>query len=233
MRKRVLFHFHTHRSVDSNLLPEDIVEFAVANKIEVLAPTDHDTIGGAHEVRKIAERHKIETIIGAEYATDHGDLIGLFLTDDAYSRKSTEVVEEIHHQGGLAIIPHPYRSHHLTDGFLESCDGIEVFNSRLPEQLNRLAGDLAGLLKKPQFYGVDAHVREELGLVVAEIEIKSGESLKTAFQRGMFPISLSQSTPEAIFRTKMIAAAKRGTPVRYCRSLFKFLNARIRKTKLA
>ncbi len=232
MRKRILFHFHTNHSVDSNLMPPEIVEFAVENQIHVLAPTDHNTIRGSREVRELAEAHGIETIIGAEYSSDHGDIIGLFLQDDAYSRKAAEIIQEIHTQGGLAILPHPYRSHHLTDDFLHSFDGIEVFNARLPEQLNRLAWELSVMLKKPAFFGADAHLREELGLVVAEIEVNKGEKLIDAVRKGFHPVSLTQTTPAMIYRSKMIASAKSGTPVRYLQSMAKMLKARIKGAAL-
>jgi len=232
MRKRILFHFHTNHSVDSNLMPQEIVEFAVQNQIHVLAPTDHNTIRGSREIRELASEHGIETIIGAEYSSDHGDIIGLFLQDDAYSRKASEIVQEIHGQGGLTILPHPYRSHHLTDEFLHSFDGIEVFNARLPEQLNRLAWELSVMLKKPAFFGVDAHLSDELGLVVTEIEVNKGEDLKDAVRRGFNPIALTQTTPAMIYRSKMIASAKRGTPIRYLQSMAKMLRARIKGAAL-
>jgi predicted metal-dependent phosphoesterase TrpH len=232
MRKRILFHFHTHHSVDSNLMPQEIVEFAIENGIDILAPTDHSTIRGSRDIREIAAERGIETIIGAEYGSDHGDIIGLFLQDDAYSRKASEIIHEIHAQGGLAILPHPYRSHHLTDEFLHSFDGIEVFNPRIAEQLNRLASELAAMLKKPTFFGADAHLREELGLVVAEVEVAKGEKLIDAVRKGLHPISLSQTTPALIYRSKMIASAKRGTPVRYLQSMAKMLSARLKGATL-
>ncbi len=232
MRKRILFHFHTHHSIDSNLLPQEIVEFAVQNRIDILAPTDHSTIRGSRDVRELAQPHGIETIIGAEYSSDYGDIIGLFLQDDAYSRNAGEIIQEIHAQNGLAILPHPYRSHHLTDDFLDSFDGIEVFNARLPEQLNRLAGELAAMLKKPAFFGVDAHLREELGLVIAEVEVNGNEPLINAVRRGLFPVTLTQTTPAMIYRSRMIASAKRGTPLRYLRSMAKMISARVKGATL-
>lgn len=209
-------------------MPHEIVEFAIQNQIHVLAPTDHNTIRGSREIRELADRHGIETIIGAEYSSDHGDIIGLFLQDDAYSRNATEIIQEIHAQGGLAVLPHPYRSHHLTDDFLHSFDGIEVFNARLPEQLNRLAAELAALLKKPAFFGADAHLRDELGLVVAEIEIDAKEKLIDSVRKGLLAVTLTQTTPALIHRSRMIASAKRGTPFRYLQSLARMLKARFR-----
>lgn len=232
MRKRILFHFHTYHSVDSNLIPREIVDFAVQNKIDILAPTDHSTIRGSRDIRELAQQHGIETIIGAEYNSDHGDIIGLFLQDDAYSRNADEIIKEIHAQGGLAVLPHPYRSHHLTDEFLNSFDGIEVFNARLSEQLNRLASELAAMLKKPAFYGVDAHLREELGLVVTEVEIANNEPLIDAVRRGLLPVTLTQTTPAMIHRSRMIASAKRGTPLRYLRSMAKMISARVKGATL-
>lgn len=213
-------------------MPQEIVDFAVQNKIDILAPTDHSAIRGSRDIRELAQPHGIETIIGAEYNSDHGDIIGLFLQDDAYSCNAAEIIQEIHSQDGLAVLPHPYRSHHLTDEFLNSFDGIEIFNARLPEQLNRLAGELAAMLKKPVYFGVDAHLREELGLVVAEIEIAANEPLINAVRRGLFPVSLTQTTPAMIHRSRMIASAKRGTPMRYLRSMAKMISARIKGATL-
>lgn len=227
-RKRIIFHLHTRHSVDSNLAPRDIVAFAAANGIQVLAPTDHHSIRGAREIRELGAEHGIETIIGAEFSTDHGDIIGLFIEEDIFARKAQEVIEEIHAQGGLAILPHPYRHHHLTDQVLDSVDGIEVFNARLTEQLNRLAGELAALLKKPFFYGADAHLLPELGLVRTEVEVHGGEPLRAAVARGLHPVQLQATRPAHIYRSKMIASARRRTPIRYLRSLSKMLLCQIR-----
>ncbi len=226
--KRILFHFHTRHSVDSNLAPRDIIAFAAANGIQVLLPTDHHTIRGAREIRELGAAHGIETIIGAEFSTDHGDIIGLFIEEDIFTRNANEVIEEIHAQGGLAILPHPYRHHHLTDQVLDSVDGIEVFNARLAEQLNRLAGELAALLRKPAFYGADAHLLPELSLVQTEVEIRGGEPLRAAIARGLHPVQLQSTRPAHIYRSKMIASARRRTPMRYLKSLSKMLLCQIR-----
>lgn len=231
MRKRILFHFHTKYSLDSNLAPRDIVTYAAANGIRVLAPTDHHTIRGAREIRELGAVHGIETIIGAEFTTDHGDIIGLFIEEDIFAREAHEVIEEIHAQGGLAILPHPYRHHHLTDQVLDSVDGIEVFNARLAEQMNRLAGELAALLKKPLYYGADAHLLPELGLVRAEVEIRGGEPLQAAVARGLHPVQLLATRPAHIYRSKMIASARRRTPMRYLKSLSKMLMCQIRERR--
>ncbi len=232
MRKRILFHFHTHHSVDSNLRPEQVVEFALANEIRVLAPTDHNTIRGAREIRELARSHKIETIIGAEFSTDHGDIIGLFIEEDLFTRDAHEVMQEIHQQNGIVVLPHPYRHHHLTDQILHGVDGIEVFNARLSEQLNRLAGELAAELNKPLFYGADAHLLPELGLVVAEIEQRKGESLKEAVKRGFHPTKLNQTKPALVYRSQMIASARRRTPGRYLKSFSKMLMCRLKNKRL-
>ncbi len=232
MRKRVLFHFHTHYSVDSDLTPEAIVDFARANAVQILAPTDHNTLRGAREIAELAGEHGIETIIGSEFSTDHGDIIGLFLHEDVFSRKAMEVLDEIHHQNGLAILPHPYKRHHLTDHILHGVDGIEVFNARLGASLNRLAGELAVELKKPHFFGADAHLFSELGLVIGEIDCQTNETLRESFARGMKAVQLHSTTPAAIFKSKMIASRRRGTPIRYLKSMVGMWSAQWKGARL-
>ena len=76
-----IFHIHTKYSYDSLNNPRKIVDYAVKHKINLLLITDHDTIKGSLEAKKYATTKKlpVKIIIGAEYLTDIGDVIGIFL----------------------------------------------------------------------------------------------------------------------------------------------------------
>lgn len=57
--------------------------------------------------------------------------MGLFLSREIVSRRSLEVVADIHDQGGIAILPHPYAYHQdLTPELLQQLDGVEIYNGR-------------------------------------------------------------------------------------------------------
>ena len=61
------FDLHAHSSVSDGLLsPADLVAYAAAKGVNVLALTDHDDIGGLAEAQAAAETHNITLINGVE-----------------------------------------------------------------------------------------------------------------------------------------------------------------------
>lgn len=161
-----LFHIHTKYSFDSIMSPEAVVKYAVKNGYSILAITDHNTIRGSLEARSYVERHhsRIEAIIGAEYSTEKGDIIGLLLKEEIKMGSAEEVIGHIRAQGGLVVLPHPYKGHHLDTELIDDCDIVEVYNSRADELQNRTALEMAHTYTKPALVGSDAHFHNELGL---------------------------------------------------------------------
>ncbi len=221
MSTRVLFHFHTIYSDDGCITPANVVEFALANDIGVLAPTDHDTIRGSLEIRKLADQHGIRVVIGAEYSSERGDIIGLFLKNDVTARDAMGIIREIKEQGGLVVLPHPYRSHRLSDELLHSIDAIETYNARLPKELNDRAAELAEGLRLPQFVGSDGHLTRELGLVIGEIEESPHETLRETLNAGLAPLIVQQARLADIYRSQMVKAARRRRPLRWVKALIR------------
>lgn len=163
---KFLFHIHTKHSYDSLLNPKAIVDYAIKNDIKILAITDHDTIQGSIDASIYVKNTKknIEIIIGAEYKTDCGDIIGLFLKNEIQEKNAIKVIDEIHQQGGIAILPHPYNSHKLTVELIDKVDIIEVYNARCNDSENKKAFQLAQQYNKPIIFGNDAHIFKELAL---------------------------------------------------------------------
>jgi len=162
---RCLFHVHTRRSYDSLLSPAKILAHARAANVDVVIVTDHNTIRGAQEVHASAQgRPKV--VIASEYKTDKGDIIGLFLNHEVRSRSARDAVAEIHAQGGLVVLPHPYKAHMLDDELLAGVDLIETRNSRCSEHENERAAELAEKLQIPIIGGADAHCLGELSTVI-------------------------------------------------------------------
>ena len=103
--------------------------------IGCIAVTDHNTIRGGQAVAKIAP---FPVIVASEVKSTHGEITGLFLTEEVPRGLSPmETVERIKAQGGLVSIPHPYdtvRTSVLSDDamveVLPHADIIEAFNAR-------------------------------------------------------------------------------------------------------
>jgi 3',5'-nucleoside bisphosphate phosphatase len=59
--------FHCHSEISDGLHPpRDVVRFAAANGVDVLALTDHDNLGGLAQAREAASEHNISFIDGVE-----------------------------------------------------------------------------------------------------------------------------------------------------------------------
>jgi len=157
-------HIHSHYSTDSLCKPVDIIQIAKAKGLNGVAITDHHTIAGGREAEQLNSDPNFLVIVGCEIYTDIGDIIGLFLTDEIRSRQSRDVISEIHDQGGIAVLPHPYKWHKLNDDAVAACDLIEVYNSRTDLHLNDKAMALARRHAKPAVVGSDAHFCREVGL---------------------------------------------------------------------
>lgn len=109
---RVELHCHTVASPDGHITFDGLVRTARRRGIEVVAITDHDTIDGALDFRRFAERRGVglEIIVGEERTlADGSHVIGLFLEEAIRSDTLAEVVREIRAQGGICVLPHPYR----------------------------------------------------------------------------------------------------------------------------
>jgi predicted metal-dependent phosphoesterase TrpH len=157
-----VFHIHTCYSFDCITPAAKIVQWAETHNVDVLAITDHNTLRGAREVAEKAAGTGVRVIIGAEYATDHGDIIGLFLEQEITSRDAFQVINDIREQGGVSVLPHPYHDHRAIENLAQAVDVIEVFNARCSEDQNEQAMTLATRLHKAMLAGADAHFLSDL-----------------------------------------------------------------------
>lgn len=167
-----IFHIHTSYSFDTYLPPKKIADCLQEMDIDFVAITDHETIQGALEVKEILSNQSppIQIIVGAEYYTEKGDIMGLFLEEEIKTQSSDEVINEIKKQGGLVVLPHPYKAHKLDQTLIQSVDVIEVYNSRTTRAKNAQALALAKEYNKPGIIGSDAHFIQEVGLTMMEFD---------------------------------------------------------------
>src|SRR5260370_36597032 len=104
-------HLHTNYS-DGTGSVEEVLYFTEAyTSLDIIAVTDHDTIEGALRARELAARntYRFDVIVGEEISTREGHLLALFLHSPIAPDQSIErSIEQVHEQGGLAIVAHPF-----------------------------------------------------------------------------------------------------------------------------
>lgn len=157
-------HIHSKYSYDSLLSPRRILKQARRRRLDIIAVTDHGTIRGGQETLKLNRERNPIVIQGCEVHSELGDIIGLYLNEELKSRVFIEIIEEIKEQGGLAILPHPFRGHRSLESIVPHVDAIEIFNSRSTAEQNANALMLAKQFSKPFIAGSDAHFSSEIGL---------------------------------------------------------------------
>ena len=72
MISRIDLHIHSTAS-DGEYAPAEIVELACSLGLEVIAITDHDTVGGIDEAMEVAQRSGLEVIPGVEINAESQD----------------------------------------------------------------------------------------------------------------------------------------------------------------
>lgn len=162
-------HSHTNYSPRCGFMePKTLVKLARKRGLDGIAVTDHDTIKGSLKAREYAEK-SLKIIIGSEIMTSRGEVIGLFLSDEIQSTDFIDVVEEIHDQNGVAIVPHPFdtlRKSALwpTEDDVKYLDGVEGFNARnVYQKSNMDAIEFGKKYKLAITAGSDAHFSNEIG----------------------------------------------------------------------
>jgi predicted metal-dependent phosphoesterase TrpH len=152
--------------MDSLITPKTLIKVARQWRLHGIAVTDHNTIRGGRETQKINSNQDLLVIVGSEIKTTTCEIIGLFLQENIDSHDPFAVLDAIHAQDAISVLPHPYRSFRSTaipQELLRRIDVIEGYNSRTIPRKNQLAVDLASSMSKPINAGSDAHFYRELG----------------------------------------------------------------------
>jgi predicted metal-dependent phosphoesterase TrpH len=156
-------HVHSCFSFDCLTRPEQAIWQAKRKGLNGVAITDHETVQGGLAIATLNQDPDFLVIVGAEFATRIGDIIGLFLHEEITTREPFELIDEIHRQGGVAVLPHPYHGHELTPTIMERIDVVEAFNARERPSNNQRALALAKKWRKPIVSGSDAHFSRDIG----------------------------------------------------------------------
>lgn len=192
-RGRADLHTHTTAS-DGWPSPRELVDFARASKLNVIAVTDHDTIEGALRAREYAAKwSRLEVVVGEEVSSRNGHIVGLFLEKRIRPGMSAAAtVHAIHDQGGLAVAVHPFwRTGRRTRtrvihgvGWLAAeldFDAIEVENATPGFYVfNQMARRLNDGLGCAELGSSDAHILDAIGRAYTDFPGKDARALKDA-----------------------------------------------------
>lgn len=173
---RADLHCHTRYSHDSFASIETVLRYATARGLTHLAITDHDEIEGALRARD--KSREVSIIIGCEVSLRGGaHIIGLFLQRKPTGTEAGEVIADIHAQGGVVVVPHPFNP---VSG-LGACpaDFVEAVNGYEPPQRNRAAA----AIPLPAVAGSDAHYGIDVGRACVEFPAESGELTPTILRK--------------------------------------------------
>lgn len=188
-------HVHSCHSNDSNSRVIDIINKAVKKGLNGIAITDHHTFAGSREALEVNPYPSFLIIPGTEYRTKYGHVQGLFIRDELNLEEGLRdaggfwpfaaVVEEIHRQGGIAVLAHPFKNNtELPEEVWSRVDAVEVYNSRAAycgrnSRANEQAGAAAVKYGLPYTAGSDGHWLAEIGSSYLEIALDrpGGEKL--------------------------------------------------------
>ena len=209
---RVDLHVHTCYSFDAVTSPDALVAACRRASIDCVAVTDHGTMKGALRMR---DDGRLRVIVGQETRTTHGELIGLFLTEELPGwLPPMEAIRRIKDQGGLVVIPHPLlrggfardrsigsghgkefvpspevqkRNPLLTAEVVASADIVEVVNARSPFRSTWEAVErFAAACGLPCSAGSDAHLPYEIGAGYVEMgDFADPQSFLRSLSAGM------------------------------------------------
>ncbi len=176
---RADMHIHSIAS-DGTASAAQVLDYVESRTdLDVIAIADHERIEAAVECRRLAiERgSRVEVAVAEEVTTRSGHLLGVFLQARLKRGQRLETtVAEIHEQGGLAIVPHPFsaftkgmrkhaimRVYRSTDPYVY-WDALEAYNPSTAGRYGRAATlRLAAELGLPVVGNSDGHTLETIG----------------------------------------------------------------------
>jgi predicted metal-dependent phosphoesterase TrpH len=187
---RIDFHTHTIASKDSLTRPDGLIRACRRKGLDRIVVTDHNTLAGALETRKLAPDL---VIVGEEIKTTCGEILAAFVTHEVPGKLTPqEAIRQLRDQGAFISVSHPFDVRSgawALEDLLEiapQVDAVEVFNARIMKpDANLLAVEFARQHSLPGTAGSDAHAAFEVGAAYLVLPQFDGpEGLRTAIREG-------------------------------------------------
>ena len=195
-------HVHTAPASTCSSAPVDqLIEEAKRIGLDGICLTDHNYVWDPEAVDRLRKRHDFVVLRGNEITTDQGDVVVFGLEKDIKGIiKLEDLGKDVRDAGGFMIVAHPFRGFltfnigqlgltpekAMERALFKHVDAVEVLNSKVTEDENRFAADVASGLGLPTTGGSDAHEVSEVGIYATRFkgEINSEKDLIAALQRG-------------------------------------------------
>src|SRR5689334_6277113 len=169
-------HMHTTASDGFNTVKEVLNHVTRMGTLNVIAITDHDVMDSSLWAYENREKYPFDIIPGVEVTSAEGHILALWVKHPIAKGMSLhETVSAIHHQGGIAILAHPFEVvvcaeacyRYLRNPELvreAGIDAIEVHNSgAVTPGNNILARRMAAKLRMPIVGNSDGHSLAAIG----------------------------------------------------------------------
>ncbi|MFQ6051396.1 MAG: PHP domain-containing protein [Candidatus Hydrothermarchaeota archaeon] len=157
-------HVHSIYSHDCNTSIPQIINKAEEIKLDGISITDHDTLRGYEEAKKVSKN--VIVIPGIEISLKEGHLLVLGIEEEPPRVEIMDVLEWVRDNNGVSIAAHPFDSYKGLGDLVSTLplDGIEVYNAKYKfSHVNIRADKISRKLNLSRIGGSDAHNLEEIG----------------------------------------------------------------------
>lgn len=204
-----IFHVHTRYSHDGKCTLSELAGFCRKSALGFIVLSEHAEDFNPEKMRsfvseceEVSRTSGIILSAGLEFGFKeypHLHLLGIGLNEYIRPLQISETIDEIHRQGGLAVVAHPTRNRHFVPDHVKGkIDGIEVWNAAYDSRYFphhgsiRLLNDIKKTHKSAlAFGGLDMHrVGDFKGLTLSVNRSPSDNSgLIELLRDGSFTIS--------------------------------------------
>lgn len=197
---------HVHSapaSACSSITIEQLVAEARSIGLDGICLTDHNHRWDPSEVEALRQRHGFLILRANEITTDQGDILVVGLEEDIQGLiRLQDLRRKVLDAEGFMIAAHPFRGF-LTFGIgylgltpekaskrpvFRGVDAVEVMNSRVSENENDFAAQVAAILGLPVIGGSDAHKPMEVGRYATRFAdpVRNERDFIEALKKGRF-----------------------------------------------
>ena len=182
---------------DCDISIRDQLERSYSLGLDAIFVTNHNTLDGYDQLLQYKNDHSkfknINVFPAEEITTDTGAHVLTYGIHDVIKpgMSLSEVIDEVHKQGGVSSAPHPFSLLDALRDDAKKCDMVEVFNSNNVDVLsNARATQFALDNNMVKVAGSDSHVLSTLGRCVNVIDSENNlDDILCAMKHGRIDIS--------------------------------------------